>query len=68
LGLENRNQDCQHHLFVDETMIRFFEVPIYHSRRSLLARTKPVAVPCTSKYRLKVNICGGISTRGPTNL
>ena len=64
--LENRNRDFSHHLFADETMIRFFEVPIYHSRRTFPTRTTPVAVPSTSKHRLKVNICGGISSKGPT--
>lgn len=44
-------------------MIRLWDLPLYHCR---LPGTYPVALPCTTKYREKVNVCGGISFKGPT--
>jgi hypothetical protein len=49
---------------VDETTIKLWDLPLYHWR---LRGSKPEAIPCTSKYRAKVNICGGISFKGTTD-
>jgi hypothetical protein len=43
-------------------MIRLWDLPLYHCR---LPGSHPEAIPCTT-YRKKVNICGGISYKGPT--
>ncbi|CAF1083718.1 unnamed protein product [Brachionus calyciflorus] len=51
------------YIFVDETMIRIFEKPIYHLR---LPTCFPKALPSTSKFACKLNIWGGISYKGPT--
>ena len=59
-------RDFSDYLFVDETTVRFFEVPLYQSRKSSPVQNTPVGIPSTSKYRLKLNICGGISCSGPT--
>lgn len=58
---ENTNFDD--YLFVDETTVRILDVPLYQSRKRC---GRPQAQSCTSKYRLKVNIWGGISHKGPT--
>jgi hypothetical protein len=39
------------------------EVPIYHLRK---ANSRPETIPHTVKQRLKVNIWGGISSKGAT--
>ena len=41
-----------------------FEIPTYHHR---LPNSYPEAIPSTSNYRLKLNVCGGISFKGPTD-
>ena len=40
------------------------EVPFYHSRPK---GSRPEAVPSTTKYRVKLNVWGGISYLGATN-
>ena len=60
---KHRNTDFSKHIFTDETMIRLWDLPLYHCR---LPSSYPEAIPCTTKYRKKVNICGGISFEGPT--
>lgn len=62
--LKNRNQDFSKYIFTDETMIRLLDTPLYHSR---LPSSYPEAIPSSTKYRAKVNVCGGISFKGPTN-
>ena len=49
----------------DKTTDWVFDVPIYHHR---LANTFPEAVPATSNIRLKLNVCCGISYKGPTDI
>ena len=58
-----KGTDWSKYIFTDETMIRLWDLPLYHCR---LPNSYPKAIPCTSKYRKKVNICGGISYKGPT--
>ena len=58
-----KGTDFSKYIFLDETLIRLWDLPLYHCR---LPRSYPRAMPCTSKYRKKVNICGGISFKGPT--
>ena len=60
----NQNENFEN-LFVDETTIRILEVSLYdiNGRNS-----RPEDEPCISKIRLKINIWGGISTRGPSPL
>jgi hypothetical protein len=60
---KHRNTDFSKHIFTDETMIRLWDLPLYHCR---LPSSYPEAIPCTTKYRKKINICGGISFEGPT--
>ncbi len=61
--LKYRNADFSKYIFTDETMIRLWDLPLYHCR---LRNSRPEAIPCTTKYRKKVNVCGGISFKGPT--
>ena len=49
-------------MFVDETTIRILELPLYQVRE----KGEPAGINSTSKYRLKLNIWGGISYRGAT--
>ena len=58
-----KDADFSKYIFVDETMIKLWDLPLYHCR---LRARYPRGVPCTIKYRSKVNICGGISFKGPT--
>ena len=60
----HKNVDFSHHVFLDETTVRVFEVPLYHWR---LRTTYPKAYNGTKKFRQKLNIWGGISFKGPTN-
>ena len=62
--LKHRNTDFSKYIFIDETTIRLWDLPLYHWR---LPTSTPDTIPCTSKYRDKVNICGGISFKGATN-
>lgn len=61
--LQHQNVDFSRHIFVDETMVRVFQVPTHHSRRPC---SRPVAFSETDKFRAKVNVWGGISYRGAT--
>ena len=61
--LKYRDADFSKYVLTDETMIRLWDLPLYHCR---LPSSYPEAIPCSSKYRKKVNICGGISYQGPT--
>jgi len=61
--LKHRNTDFSKFIFVDETTIRLWDLPLYHWR---LRGSRPDDIPCTSKFRDKVNICGGISFKGTT--
>lgn len=61
--LNNKDIPLDRRLFVDETTIRVLEVPIYHMRKP---SSKPAQFPLTSKIRYKVNLFGGISSKGPT--
>ena len=60
---QNQNTDFSNYLFVDETTVRGLEIPLYHVRPR---GERPDAVSSTSKIRVKVNVCGGISFKGPT--
>ena len=61
--LKYKNNDFSKYVFTEETMIRLWNLPLYHCRRR---NSRPEAIHCTSKYRKKVNVCGGISNKGPT--
>lgn len=61
--LNNRETDFSRYIFIDETMIKINEVPPYHIR---LRSSRPQAIPCTTKYSIKLNVCGGISVKGLT--
>ena len=60
---KNENENFEDFLFVDETTVRILDIPLYHVRKP---SGRPVAQKCTSKYRLKVNIWGGISSKRST--
>jgi hypothetical protein len=59
----NQKNNFTDYLFADETTVRVLEVPLYHLRKK---NSRPITIPHTSKSRLKVNIWGGISFKGPT--
>ena len=51
------------YIFLDETRVRLFDLPIYHWRE----RSRyPNSIPSTDKYRKKLNVWAGISFKGPT--
>jgi hypothetical protein len=59
----NVMNNFENYVFVDETTVRVLEVPIYHLRK---ANSRPETISHTVKQRLKVNIWGGISSKGAT--
>ena len=59
----NVMNNFENYVFVDETTVRVLEVPIYHLRK---AKSRPETISHTVKQRLKVNIWGGISSKGAT--
>jgi hypothetical protein len=61
--LRNYNTDFSKYLFVDETTVKVMELPYYHVRP---IGSRPHSIACTSKYRLKLNVFGGISSQGAT--
>ena len=61
--LKHRNSDFSRYVFADETMIRLWDLPLYHWR---LVTSHPEAIPSTAKGRKKVNIWGAISFKGPS--
>ena len=60
----NVKNNFTNYVFVDETTVRVLEVPIYHLRKK---NSRPETIPHTAKQRLKVNIWGGISSKGATS-
>ena len=61
--LANRNNDFLNYLFVDETLIRIQELPLYHIRE----RGRPEAhTNMMKKDKINLNIWGGISNMGVT--
>lgn len=61
--INNINKSFENTVFCDETTVRVLEVPLYHWRPVC---TYPDTVPHTTKYRLKVNVWGAISFKGPS--
>ena len=62
--LRHQNFDFSNYIFVDESAMRTYEFPLFHSR---FPSTYPDAVAIRSNVRIKINMWGGISFRGPTN-
>ena len=60
---KNENTDFSNYLFVDESAVRLIDIPKFHVR---LKNSRPETFPVTSKIRLKINVWGGISSKGPT--
>jgi len=58
---KNEHNDFKNHFFVDETHMRILEVQLYQVR---LPDERPETVSSSTKFRLKINIWGGISIRG----
>ena len=58
LNIEN---NFENYIFVDESMIRSLEIPLYHSR---LPAKYPDYCGSSKKYTTKINIFGAISYRG----
>lgn len=52
------NADFSNNVFVDETSVRLWDLPLYHWR---LKNSYPDAIPMTEKYRNKLNVWGGFS-------
>jgi hypothetical protein len=61
--IQHQHTNFNDYVFADETTIRVLEVPLYHSRRK---NERPHAISSNSKIRLKVNIWGAISYKGPS--
>lgn len=61
----NKNNDFHDYVFVDETSIWVNELPLYHMRRS---GTDPETIASTTNSRGKLNVWGGISFRGATDV
>ncbi|RNA28937.1 hypothetical protein BpHYR1_037534 [Brachionus plicatilis] len=61
--LRHKNCDFDDYVFVDETSIIVYDKPSYQLR---LFSSQPEAIPCTSKFKSKIHIWGGISRKGIT--
>ena len=61
--LNNLNTDFRRYVFSDETTVRQFEVPFYHSRK---ISSNPEGIEATKKYGFKLNVYGSISSLGPS--
>ena len=61
--LTYQDTDFKNYVFVDETSVRLWDLPLYHWR---LRGSYPQAVPMTEKYRKKLHVWGGISHKGLT--
>ncbi len=61
--LTYENADFSKYVFVDETSVRLWDLPLYHWR---LQSSYPEAIPMTEKYRNKLNVWGGFSYKGLT--
>lgn len=61
--LRHKNCDFDDYVFVDETSIIVYDKPTCHLR---LFSSQPEAIPCTSKFKSKIHIWGGISRKGIT--
>jgi hypothetical protein len=61
--LENKNNDFRNYVFIDETLIRIEELPLYHIREKGV-RTGVTKV--CKKERQNFNVWGGISFCGAT--
>ena len=59
----HKNAKFEEYVFLDETMITLWDLPLYHWR---LPGNYPEAIPCTVKDRKKVNVFGAISFKGPS--
>ncbi len=59
----HEHDDFQNHIFVDETKIVIGSIPMYHWRRQ---KAYPNGIPNSVKFRLKVNVWGGLSSKGLT--
>lgn len=61
--LTHQHTDFSNYVFVDETSVRLWDLPLYHWR---LRSCRPEVVPMTEKYRNKLNVWGGMSFKGLT--
>lgn len=61
--LQNRNNNFDNYLFIDESKIDINICQFYHSR---LRNTYPTPMNITSNRRGKLNLWAGISRRGAT--
>ena len=61
--LTNQETDFSKYIFLDETTVRLWDVPLYHWRQ----RSRyPNSIPSTDKFRRKLNVWAGISFQGST--
>lgn len=61
--IDHQHIDFSNHVFVDETSVRLWDLPLYHWR---LKTKYPKAIPVTEKNRNKLNVWGGMSSKGLT--
>ena len=59
--LTHQDTDFSNYVFVDETSVRLWDLPLYHWR---LRSTYPNAIPVTEKFRNKLNVWGAMSHKG----
>jgi hypothetical protein len=60
----NKNNDFADFVFTDESSVWVNQLPLYHMR---MAGTHSQCLESRSNSRIKLNVFGGISVRGPTN-
>lgn len=61
--MQNQNNQFENYIFVDEVTIIVYDKPKYHLR---LPSSYPKTIPSTSKFKSKLHIWAGISSKGST--
>jgi hypothetical protein len=61
--MTHKDTDFSNYVFLDETSVRLWDLPLYHWR---LRSSRPEAIPMTEKYRNKLHVWGGMSSKGLT--
>jgi hypothetical protein len=59
--INNKDNNFKNYIFAYETTVRVLDEPLFQSR----LRGSRASVPVSSKIKLKINIWGAISSKGP---
>jgi hypothetical protein len=59
--INNKDNNFKNYIFADETTVRVLDVPLFQSR----LKGSRASVPVSTKIKLKINIWGAISSKGP---